>query len=1411
MASASPSGETFEIDQPNELSIYRQLRPVLLPLASLKLTVALFVLSLILIMVGTLAQVEADIWDVVRDYFRCWAFWMPVRVWHPLFAPYIDLTADAWYTRLGIPFPGGKLIGLLMGINLLAAHTLKFTINVKGKRLVAGAVTLLIGILATWMAVESGHSDGGSQDSSISWDTLWNGLKALAIVLCGVCVWSAVDAWKTKAPQAGVLSVTAVLLASAAFYMFTRGGAFDDSSMRILWQLVKGQGAALVLLAGCVLLFRKRCGVVLLHGGIALVMLNELVVYTTHVEQQMTIEEGHSANFAQDIREYELVLIDRSGDEFDNEIIIPRDVIQNSMAAGASADSIISHEDLPFDVEIVRFLQNSNPMNREQMRIAITAELGLAPFQSTEFTKVPKTDSEKVTEVFDNLELEYGLEFTSELREELTSIGDVLDYIVERNPATAGAGATKGQELIAAETRPGAGTDSGGAVDVTSCYVRLLDKDTKEDLGTYLTNVFFQLLMKPEYQRNYIVHEDTRWDVELRFRRYYKPFSVHLNDVSKTDYVGTSTPRDYRSKIRLVDPSANVEFDRDIWMNNPLRYAGETFYQTNYFAANPSTGEKEKTTLSVVSNTGWLIPYVACMIVQTGMLAHFWIVLLRFLRRRESSKGISWLGFLVSLFGAGSLGLIAAFIGKEVDDVKKQAEDEAEQLAEMSGEKDTGFTRIIPWVAALVVVAWLGSKARPPARITDSATANLAVTFADRENADTITRGDGGDFVADGFVSGRSITVTGSSQNDGRFIVAEVTASVLTLGVGDTLSAEEAQSVTIAEEAEPDYYEFGKLPLVYEGRVKPFDTLARNSLRLLSNRQTFVDKNGDKQPAIIWLLDVISGSEKAREHRVFRVDHPELVSRLDLPRRKTHLYSLEEIVKNVQDIAEAADEARRKDAKDRDAFERKLIELESKFGLFDLLYSSFAASDIHIAQLRDTVARLDRLDRRQPPLAIAPAGAAGDEGQIDGADSAATTEWKTFARGFAGLAILRSIDAEIANSDPQTSRLLQSVRETIVERFGEEEHPPVLFLVDILEAHASGEGREFNSKVAEYQQWLEDNTPSDVDVTKTRFEAYYNHFAPFYYASVSYLYAFIFAVLALLGWSRTLNRTSFLIIATTLVLHTFALCARIYISGRPPVTNLYSSAVFIGWGCVVLGMIFESIYRLGIGNIIGSALGAGTLLISYLLSGDGDTFKVMQAVLDTQFWLATHVVCITLGYSTTFLAGAIGILYILLDTARPVLRNFSTSGVVQNRTYIDALPRMIYGTVCFGIFFSFVGTVLGGLWADDSWGRFWGWDPKENGALMIVVWNALLLHARWDKMVKDRGLAVLSIGGNIVTAWSWFGVNELSVGLHAYGFTEGVWFALWMFWLSQLALIGIGCMPSRWFSGSADTAAEADA
>jgi ABC-type transport system involved in cytochrome c biogenesis permease subunit len=170
---------------------------------------------------------------------------------------------------------------------------------------------------------------------------------------------------------------------------------------------------------------------------------------------------------------------------------------------------------------------------------------------------------------------------------------------------------------------------------------------------------------------------------------------------------------------------------------------------------------------------------------------------------------------------------------------------------------------------------------------------------------------------------------------------------------------------------------------------------------------------------------------------------------------------------------------------------------------------------------------------------------------------------------------------------------------------------------------------------------------------------------------------------------------------------------------------------------------------------------------------------VLQAVLDTNIWLATHVVIVTTGYAAMFLAGTLALVTLL---RRACDRAFSPADLAQS-------AKIIFGVICFATLFSFVGTVLGGIWADQSWGRFWGWDPKENGALLIVLWCAVLLHARVGGLLRERGLISGALIGNIVTAFSWFGVNLLGIGLHTYGFMEGAFRWLAIFTATQLLCI----------------------
>ena len=270
-----------------------------------------------------------------------------------------------------------------------------------------------------------------------------------------------------------------------------------------------------------------------------------------------------------------------------------------------------------------------------------------------------------------------------------------------------------------------------------------------------------------------------------------------------------------------------------------------------------------------------------------------------------------------------------------------------------------------------------------------------------------------------------------------------------------------------------------------------------------------------------------------------------------------------------------------------------------------------------------------------------------------------------------------------------------------------------------------------------------------------------------------------------------MRRTALLLCLLALIIHTGGLIFRYLLEGRPPVTNLYSAAVFIGWAACILGVVLELVWRNSIGIIVSSTIGFATLLIAYHLANVGDTMEMMRAVLDNNFWLATHVVIVTLGYASTYVAGFLGIIFVIRGV-------FTTSLDAALR---QSLTKMIYAIICFATLFSFVGTVLGGIWADQSWGRFWGWDPKENGALIIVLWNVLILHARLGGLVRERGLANLAIFGNIVTTWSFFGTNMLGVGLHSYGRTDEQLVSLGLFIASQAALILFGLLPiSLWRS-----------
>jgi ABC-type transport system involved in cytochrome c biogenesis permease subunit len=536
--------------------------------------------------------------------------------------------------------------------------------------------------------------------------------------------------------------------------------------------------------------------------------------------------------------------------------------------------------------------------------------------------------------------------------------------------------------------------------------------------------------------------------------------------------------------------------------------------------------------------------------------------------------------------------------------------------------------------------------------------------------------------------------------------------------------------------------EFGQLPIVDRGRVKPIDAMARTDLTLISGKQEFYDAEGKNHSAVEWMLDVLSSrppfkNPAALEHKVFRIENLQVLSLLDLkPRPGSYRYSIDEMGKKWGELDAALHSSGDMKDSERDLFDQKLLELGEHLKLH-----------IELAEM-DSPLLLDPADPKAAPRSLRDV----------------VTQWSEEARAEKE----KGVDvADLAASMPPFLKLLL--------------------------AYQADKPADFNKELAAYQQQLETALPTETH--KAAFEAWFNDFAPFYQCTLLYVVVFVLVCLSWIGvLSKPLSWSALVLTGVTLVVHTGALIARMYMMNRwgVVITNLYGTAIYIGWMSVVLGFIVELIFRNSIGTFVASVAGFTTMIIAQYLAMGEDTMEMMRAVLDTNFWLATHVTAVNTGYAGTIFAGLLGAVFVLWGAFTPW----------QSKSGVKMLGDILYGVLCFATLFSFTGTVLGGIWADQSWGRFWGWDPKENGALLIVVWNALILHARWGGMVKQRGMAVLALMGNILVIWSWWGVNMLGVGLHAYANAEPSMLAAVKTAVAvHLVLIAVGLMPQAlWVS-----------
>jgi ABC-type transport system involved in cytochrome c biogenesis permease subunit len=575
---------------------------------------------------------------------------------------------------------------------------------------------------------------------------------------------------------------------------------------------------------------------------------------------------------------------------------------------------------------------------------------------------------------------------------------------------------------------------------------------------------------------------------------------------------------------------------------------------------------------------------------------------------------------------------------------------------------------------------------------------------------------------------------------------------------------------------------FGQLPVLVGGRVMPMDTLARISLSVMNHHGTFT-VDGKVEPASRWLLEVFMVPQRADAAKVFEVTNPDILSLFGRQEAngKPVSYSYNDCVPFLGEISKQAGLAAQTEAQTRNAFQRGILKLRDALRIYLLLKNSIQAEDS-----RDFARELQVFDQvLQPGMqAVRDREANRPFNQQD----LLRIVW--FTKRYQTLNKARYVYA-LPNPDGKTeSDRWLHVSDALLNAVatGKVAYPAIMY-GDLISAYRSDNAAEFNRTIRKYNQYLDETIPGQL--SRSKLEYLFNQAQPFLQAMVLYVFVLIFALLSWLKWPRTLGKVAVILLVCAFLLHTAGLLTRMYLQGRPPVTNLYSSALFVGWGSVLLCLFLERFYKNGIGSVCASTIGFVTLLIAHNLQLDGDSLEMLRAVLDTNVWLATHVVMVTLGYSSVALAGFLGLIYIL--------RGILTTSFSE--TTATSLSRMIYGVTCFATLFSFVGTILGGIWADQSWGRFWGWDPKENGALLIVLWNAIILHARWGGFVRERGLAVMGVFGNIVVSLSWFGVNMLGVGLHSYGFMDQAFGTLMTFIASQLIVMALGMLPVKYWRG----------
>ena len=595
------------------------------------------------------------------------------------------------------------------------------------------------------------------------------------------------------------------------------------------------------------------------------------------------------------------------------------------------------------------------------------------------------------------------------------------------------------------------------------------------------------------------------------------------------------------------------------------------------------------------------------------------------------------------------------------------------------------------------------------------------------------------------------------------------------------------------------------IPVQDGGRVKPLETYAGyKMLGMRGDRRMTIKGADDKKIRIkptAWIIDALFRPELAVKLPTFRIDNSEVLDRIGLKgRAKRDRYSYEEVNKARAEMFKLATEYEQlaKGDIDLDTVQKQTLALARSVRDFEALlgYFSFVRAGVELAgagvegssQLQRTSTVMETAEVIQGVL---------EQARTTG--QAPPTHVQDILRQITNLSnAARYGLVVLPPSDPEKTEWVTAGTRIWDVMMGEGDDPEVAVsdigelenLVLILYQQPD----EFAGALETWRKGIEERAEERDEFSSVPLELSYNKGNWFFRALfLVFLPGCLFVVLSWLSpkslWGRVMYWLVWGFTSVGLVMTIIGMTQRSLIMDRPPVGNLYDTMPYITAGGVLLILIVEGLTRRGLALGLAPIMGFVGLTMARLYEfGDAsDPMDPLLAVLRSNYWLTTHVLSVTAGYFAGLVAAGLSLVYLFL-------RMFKLDG--GDTSVRRALTRMVYGVLCFTLLLSLIGTVLGGVWANDSWGRFWGWDPKENGALMIVLWVLFILHARMGGVLREWGLHLATIFLSAVITFSWWHVNLLGVGLHSYGFSDSKKAAVFWFYgiIGAVLFIGIGMM-----------------